>query len=253
MGLLKSSTYLTAHSTFFPWVIFFVRPRRRLSSAPTAIRSADARRGCQGWPSLRRSDTLHGFQATPLQPRARRQISAIWPEKGFWFHHVATASDLRTHLCMMVGTTMSRGARCQGSSRCRNLVFGESCDPNHDACMRIGGEAPRRRTHSVERHQSHGETRDPATSNRHRRPVASVWTGPKLSGVLSARSLHCAERRATPSGTTPSRTKCQSAISSLRARATIMVLREPRAFSVRARYHCARALLFWNMRKRHAN
>jgi hypothetical protein len=27
-----------------------------------------------------------------------------------------------------------------------NLVFGESKDPNHDAAMRIGSEAPRRRT-----------------------------------------------------------------------------------------------------------
>src|SRR3979490_3335758 len=32
-----------------------------------------------------------------------------------------------------------------------NLVFGGSKDPNHDAVMRIGGEAPRRRTHSFPR------------------------------------------------------------------------------------------------------
>src|SRR5260370_6703249 len=37
------------------------------------------------------------------------------------------------------------------------------------------------------------------------------------------------------------------------AKATIMVLRVPRAFSVRARNHCAKALSFWNMRNRHAN
>ena len=39
-------------------------------------------------------------------------------------------------------------------------------DPNHDATMRIGSEAPKRRTHSVWRHQSHARVRDPATSNR---------------------------------------------------------------------------------------
>jgi hypothetical protein len=43
------------------------------------------------------------------------------------------------------------------------------------------------------------------------------------------------------------------AIRNLRAKATIMVLRVPRAFSVRARNHFAKALPFWNMRNRHAN
>src|SRR5712675_2794652 len=68
----------------------------------------------------------------------------------------------------------------------RNLVFGGSKDPNHDAVMRIGGEAPRRRTHSFPRRKSHGTSRDPATSNRHRRPITSGRIGPKLSGVFSA-------------------------------------------------------------------
>ena len=54
----------------------------------------------------------------------------------------------------------------------RNLVFGGSRDPNHDELMRISGEAQRRRTHSFPRHKSHGTSRDPATSNRHRRPVS---------------------------------------------------------------------------------
>jgi len=68
---------------------------------------------------------------------------------------------------------------CAYQSR-HNLVFGGSKDPNHDAVMRIGGEAPRRRTHSFPRHKSHDTSRDPATSNRHRRPVTSGRTGPKL-------------------------------------------------------------------------
>jgi hypothetical protein len=44
-----------------------------------------------------------------------------------------------------------------------------------------------------------------------------------------------------PSGTTPSRTKRHKAISSLPAKATIIFLREPRAFAVRARNHLAKA------------
>src|SRR5258708_12236724 len=72
----------------------------------------------------------------------------------------------------------------------RNLVFGRSKDPNHDAVMRIGSEAPKRRTHSSIRHESQGTSRDSDTSNRYRRPVTSVRTRPKLSGAFSVlRSL----------------------------------------------------------------
>src|SRR5262245_63718898 len=63
------------------------------------------------------------------------------------------------------------------------LVFGGSlADPNHDAVMRIGSEAPRRRTHSFGRHQSHADERDPPPRTVPR-PVASVPTGRKLGGV----------------------------------------------------------------------
>src|SRR5215469_6462461 len=62
---------------------------------------------------------------------------------------------------------------CAYQSR-HNLVFGGFKDPNHDAVMRIG-------THSFPRHESHDTSRDPATSNRHRRPVTSGRTGPKRS------------------------------------------------------------------------
>jgi len=48
--------------------------------------------------------------------------------------------------------------------------------------MRIGSEAPKRRTHSSNRHESQGTCRESATSNRHRYPITSVRTGPKLLG-----------------------------------------------------------------------
>src|SRR5437660_1356628 len=49
-------------------------------------------------------------------------------------------------------------------------------------------------------------------------------------------------------------TRRPSAISSLRASATIIVvLRAPLGPSVRVRYHRASALSFWNIKKRHAN
>src|SRR6266567_3620264 len=62
-----------------------------------------------------------------------------------------------------------------------------------------------------------------------------------------------AGRSRTPAGTTPSRARRQSAISSLRARATINVLRVDGASAVRCRYHWASALSFWNRRNRQAN
>src|SRR6266545_2605579 len=51
--------------------------------------------------------------------------------------------------------------------------------------------------------------------------------------VPSASYVHCAGRKTTPSGTMPSRMSRHRAISSLRAKATIMGFRVPRAFSVR--------------------
>jgi hypothetical protein len=71
-----------------------------------------------------------------------------------------------------------------GQSR-HNLVSGRSKDPNHDADMRIGSEAPKRRTHSSSRRESQGACRDSVTSNRNRRSVTSVRTRPKLSGAFS--------------------------------------------------------------------
>ena len=69
-----------------------------------------------------------------------------------------------------------RGARQwrRGSSR-RELVCGGSHDPNHDAAMRIGGEAPGRRAHSAPRLGGHACARVTATSDRHRRPATRVW------------------------------------------------------------------------------
>ena len=49
--------------------------------------------------------------------------------------------------------------------------------PDHDAVMRIGGEAPGRRAHSRKRCQHHGLLRVAATSDRHRRPAMSCSPG----------------------------------------------------------------------------
>src|SRR5690349_1869257 len=77
--------------------------------------------------------------------------------------------------------------------------------------------------------------------------------GAETVGCSVTALLQCAGRRTTPSGTTPARTRCHKAMSSLRAKATIIFLREVRAFLVRASNHFAKALSFWNLRKRHAS
>jgi hypothetical protein len=63
----------------------------------------------------------------------------------------------------------------RGSSR-HTLVFGGSAaDPNHDAVMRIGGEAPGRRAHSKPRRAGHVQYRVAATSDRHLQSVIGSW------------------------------------------------------------------------------
>ena len=101
--------------------------------------------------------------------------------------HTLTASSTTAPLGA-VGMTIERERA--GSACGRDLiasqpsVSGRSKDPNHDAVMRIGSEAPKRRTHSSIRHESQGTCRDSATSNRHRRLVTSERTRPKLWGYF---------------------------------------------------------------------
>jgi hypothetical protein len=60
------------------------------------------------------------------------------------------------------GTLDAVGMTIRGEPACgRVSIAPQPCirwskDPNHDAVMRIGGEAPRRRTHSFPRQKSHG-------------------------------------------------------------------------------------------------
>src|SRR6266571_8776360 len=116
--------------------------------------------------------------------------------------------------------------------------------------MRIGGEAPRRRTHSRNRCQHHGLLRVTATSDRHRMPTKFGLSVREL--VLTEFSPYAA-RNTTPAGTSPVVTRRHKAISNFRARATIIVLRFLPALSVRVRYHWAKALSFWKIKKRQAN
>jgi hypothetical protein len=51
-----------------------------------------------------------------------------------------------------IGMTIRGEPACGRDHSRHNLVSGGSKNPNHDAVMRIGSEAPKRRTHSPFRH-----------------------------------------------------------------------------------------------------
>ena len=86
--------------------------------------------------------------------------------------HTLTASSTTARLVR--SGWRSEGSPLSGADQSRhNLVSGGPEDPNHDAAMRIGSEAPKRRTHSFPRHNSHGTNRDPpprtVIGDRHKR------------------------------------------------------------------------------------
>src|SRR5262249_58442508 len=103
----------------------FLRPDQQ---HPNAV----AGRGCQGWPSLKYL----------LMIRAARP-------------HLDSSEHDST--LVVVGMTRSRGARLwRTNNRAATLYSVGRNDPDHDAVLRIGSEAPRRRAHSAQRHESHG-------------------------------------------------------------------------------------------------
>src|SRR5918995_6243193 len=129
----------------------------------------------------------------------------------------------------------SEGSLPSGATSSRHtLVFGRSVpDLDHDAAMRIGGEAPGDGPNLYLGFERHA----PSRGHHHLGSVIDGSSRMRRTAKLCSppgRSLHAAERRAMPSGASPVETKRHSATSSLRARATIMVLRvPPRASAVR--------------------
>jgi hypothetical protein len=136
--------------------------------------------------------------------------------------------------------TIPRGARHRARVARRELVFGRPKGRYHDAVMRIGGEAPRRRAHSKPRREGHSPT-----------------SGCRCLGPSSAAERQCdarlqqlngayaAGRSRRPAGISPVVTNRHSMMRSLRASATIMVLRvPPRPSDARFQYHAVSGLPF---------
>ena len=131
--------------------------------------------------------------------------------------------------------------------RATNLYTAGSFDPDHDAVMRIGGEAPGGGpilSVGIKCQFEYGFpppriVNSAVVLKSQRAPNGAEWC------ARSGKPFQDAGRKTTPSSGSPVVTKRQSAMTSLRASATIIVLRVPRRLSaVRARYHTASALSF---------
>jgi len=166
MGLFLSSSFckrghLFSFVSFFVRLgILFLRPR------PTHRWS----RRAQGAVKVgRRSDlAAHSAVSRPclVQPRARGHAYCGRDDD-------VEGSSLHVSAC---------------SAPTNLYAVGSFTSLHHDAVMRIGSEAPRRRPQSTSRHEGHVLTRDTATSNRHRRPLTSVRTGPETVRCTSQRA-----------------------------------------------------------------
>jgi hypothetical protein len=130
--------------------------------------------------------------------------------------------------------------------RATDLYAVGSFDPDHDAVMRIGGEAPGGGPILSVGLKCQVRIRFPATSDRQFGSRAEKPARAPNGAECYARSgepFQDAGRKTTPSSGSPVVTKRQSAMTSLRASATIIVFRVPlRLSAVRARYQCASAL-----------
>jgi len=132
--------------------------------------------------------------------------------------------------------------------RATDLYTVGSFDPDHDAVMRIGGEAPGGGPILSVGISARFEYGCPPPRIVNSTVVLKASASAENGAEWCARSgkpFQDAGRKMTPSSGSPVVTKRQSAMINLRASATIMVLRVPLRLSVvRARYHNASALSF---------
>ena len=183
-----------------------------------------ARSGRQGWPkAIAQRLALDG-----------REHSVKLPQSG-------DTSVSRSLSSVSTTTTLPRGARHRARVARHELVFGRPRRSHHDAVMRIGGEAPRGGPILNRGAKAIVQRRVAAASGR-RLQVEH----PRDARPQQLRCGYAAGRSSRPSGASPVVASRHSTMRSLRASATIIVLRTPRrASAVRLRYHALSGLPFW--------
>src|SRR6266536_495047 len=118
------------------------------------------------------------------QEPSRLAVAPIFPHAPPWPGHTLTALSTTSRLTR--SGRRSEGSLPSGTEhRATTLYSVGPWGPDHDAVMRIGGEAPRRRTHSRNRCQHHGLLRVTATSDRHRMPTKFCSSGAESLSCLS--------------------------------------------------------------------
>src|SRR5258708_4764433 len=161
MGLFLSSGFsvwqLLSFCRLFLLASFSVRPRDRFS-VPTTVPGRAARTRRQGW---------------PLGHRRRRReaaLTAASTARGYF----GRAGHRGRSLPVSIKGELAKRLRSFRS----NLVFGDLFGSDHDAVMRIGGEAAKGGPNLHERYEGHGWARDTATSDRHRQRLARGGRAP---------------------------------------------------------------------------
>ena len=196
--------------------------RARFVARPKCSRGAGARRSGQGWRASATRKVLDGSEHD-----GRLAVVGMTMSRGarVWCHEIRATS------LYSVGPetrTMMQYAHRQRSS--------EAADPFSEAALEAIGTCG---------------TPPPRTVNR--RPAASLRTGPKLSCVLQRYLPSVCGTEGDALGHHAIADEVPQGDQELAGQGDDHFLREPRAFSVRASNHLARALSFWYWRKRQAN
>ncbi len=116
---------------------------RSVNFFPSSVSLFDLRAVSSSRPALRLRWRAQKLSRLAVAPTLRQAP----PLPG----HSLTASSTTARFGS-IGMTIRGEPACGRDQSRHNLVSGGSKDPNHDAVMRIGSEAPRRRTHSPFRH-----------------------------------------------------------------------------------------------------
>ena len=191
--------------------------------------------------SERRIFLLHRFLCSTWDPVSSPRPAALQSRRAQELSRLAVVPALRHaptlagHALTASSTTASLDAI--GDDDLRGARFPGADQSRHDLVS--GGSRTRTMMHSCASAaklrgggpilfpgmKAKGGDRVPATSNRHRHPLALDAGRAETVGGFLCNSAHKAGRRTIPSGIAPSRTSRHRAISSLRASATIIVLR----------------------------
>ena len=158
--------------------------------SPRLRRPANAGRGCGGqWFGACERPARRRHEQRGRGPGDRRRSGRVTDRLAGRFHSARDVTKPRAHRSLAgeakasVPPRHSRIIRGELANwtrvRVTTLYSVDPRDPDHDAAMRIDGEAPGRQSHSQKRHRSQGSRRVTAASDRHRRFVMRGRPAPK--------------------------------------------------------------------------